>query len=494
MKSKNNLLNKKLPSLLSIVLVSVSLVTISWLSGNIILFGTKAATANVPKNVQISNISDSSFTVSYTTDEKVFGTIAYGKDKNLGGVGIDDRDQLLGKPVAHRVHHITVQGVNPSTTYYVSIASGDETFMNNKDFYHVTTAPPSLDKPTAQPPLAGKVTLDDGSIPNEAIAYVKTDSSQLLSTVLKPDGSYLIPLNSMRKVDFSSYVAFSPLTKLDIQIISPTLQSSLSTLAGQANPVPLIILSKNYDFSLEDRFSAFSASDSATASDSASPADSPGLPDIVDTTIVTTPQITTPKEAQTFTDQQPRFSGKTIPNADVEVIINSGTEQRATVQSDGYGNWSFRPSTPLDAGNHSITINSPDADGFMQQITNSFTVYAEGGQFIEPSVLPSVSPTARPTSIPRPTTQPTTQPTVQPTLPTAVPTINSSPTGLGNGNGNGTGGNGQGGTGTSSLTPGNGQNGPTSPPIPRSGNEMVTIAAFASVISLIIGGILFTLL
>jgi hypothetical protein len=493
MKPKNNLLNKKLPSVLSIVLVSVSLVTISWLSGNIILFGTKAATANVPKNVQISNISDSSFTISYTTDEKVFGTIAYGKDKKLGGVGIDDRDQLIGKPVAHRVHHITVQGVNPSTTYYLSIASGAETFMNNKDFYHVTTAPPSLDQPSEQAPLAGKATLDDGSIPTEAIAYVKTDSSQLLSTVLKPDGSYLIPLNSMRKVDFSSYIAFSPMTKLDIQIISPTLQSSLSTLAGQANPVPLIILSKNYDFSLEDRFSAFSASDSATASDSASPADSPGLPDMVDTTLVTTPQITTPKEAQTFTDQQPRFSGKTVPNADVEIIINSGIEIKTTVQSDGYGNWSYRPSTPLDAGNHTITINSPDSEGLIQQITNSFTVYAEGGNFIEPSVLPSISPTARPTSIPRPTEQPTMQPT---SLPTIAPSTNTSPTGPGNGgNGSGTGGNnGQGGTVTGSITPGNGQGGPTSPPIPRSGNEVVTIATFASVISLIIGGILFSLL
>ena len=492
MKSKNNLLNKKLPALFSIVLVSISLVTISWLSGNIILFGTKAATANVPKNVQISNISDSSFTVSYTTDEKVFGTIVYGKDKKLGGVGMDDRDQIIGKPVAHRAHHITIQGVNPSTTYYFSIASGDETFMNDKDFYHVTTAPPSLDKPTSQPPLAGKASLDDGSIPTEAIAYVKTDSSQLLSAVLKPDGSYLIPLNSMRKVDFSAYIAFSPATKLDIQIISPTLQSSLSTLAGQANPVPLIILSKDYDFSLEDRFSAFSASDSATASGAASLADNPGLPDMKDTTIVTAPQIITPKNLQTFTDQQPRFSGKTIPDADVEVIIiNSGTEIKTTVQSDTYGNWSFRPSTPLSAGNHTITINSPDSEGITQQITNAFTVYAEGGQFIEPSILPS--PTTRPTSIPRPTTQPTIQPT---SLPTIDPATNITPTGPGNGgDGSGTGGNnGPGGDGTGSLTPGDGQNGPTSPPIPQSGNEVITIAAFASVISLIIGGILFTFL
>lgn len=481
-KFKHSLWDKKLPSFLGSILMILSLSLVSWLSSNAILFGTKAAVGNIPKNVRISNISDSSFTLSYTTDDHVLGTLAYGKDKSLGAVAIDDRDQFTGKPLAHRVHHITIQRLNPSTTYYVSIVSGDRTFLNNNTPYQVTTAPPALDKPTAQAPLAGKVTLDDGSIPTEAIAYVQTKSSQLLSALLKPDGSYLIPLNSMRQYDFSSYVMFTPNTGLDIEIISPTLKSHLSTIAEQANPVPAIVLSKNYDFSLNPEYKAFSGGDASTASDSASTASesaAPELPQEEDQTIVTSPQITVPSADQEFKDQQPRFSGKAIPDSDVEIIISSSNEIRVTVKSDQYGNWSYRPSTPLTPGNQTLTINSVDSDGMMQTVTQSFTVFASGSEFIEPSVLP-------PTQAPKPTAPPpTATPTIIPTqVPTATPTPTKvvTPTTNTNGNGSSTDGN-------TNLTPA-----PTRPPIPRSGNEIVPIGIFASVISLILGGILFILL
>lgn len=456
--TRKTILNRRLPASFGIVGLVVSLATIAWLSGNAILFGTKAANGNIPRSVQISNISDSSFTVSYTTDQFAIGTVAYGTDNKLGKVGLDDRDQQVGSPVSHRVHHITLKQLTPSTKYFFSISSADQTFTQDGQLYSITTAPTSTSQPSSQAPAAGTVALEDGSIPAEGLVYLISKESQLLSTLLKPDGGYLLPLNTIRSKDLSKILLLAPDTTLTMNVTDSSEQSKMSILASQSNPVPRIILSKNYEFTAND--AAIETANTPIASDS-------GFPKEEDTSQVSSPEIITPENEAVLQDQKPQFAGKALPNETIAIGILSedDKETKTTVTADANGNWEYRPTVALTPGVYTITIASVDASGAIQTLTNTFTVNASGSQFAQPSISPSLSPSfgVTPTASPTPTVE--LSPTAIPTIvtPTISPTI-ASMSGI-----------------------------PTQPPIPQSGSSSVLMVAMGTGLSIIIGALLFFL-
>jgi hypothetical protein len=388
----NKIWERKLPPFSGLVLVAALLVTITWLTRNVVLFGTQAATGAEPKKVQVTNISDTSFTVTYQTDDLMLGSVGYGTNDSLGNIGLDDRDQAINHTTEHKMHHITIKNLTPGSKYIFEIASGGTRYKNNDAFYEVTTAP-ALSAQTNKPPIVkGQVTLDDGAIPIEGIVQVSTDTSQIFTALLGPDGSYEIPLVSLRSIDLANWASINGSTKLNIVVSDPTQQSTAVVLADQANPAPLMTLSKNYDFSI-----ASDASGSAEASGSATtqPID---LPVPVDTAQVSSPTIITPKKDQAFNDPQPIFAGKALPNTEVSITIQSKEILEAIVQSDANGNWEFRPTLPLVPGKYIMMIKSVDAQGTLQSPTQTFTVFAEGSQFIEPSISPPFLPTPMPAS------------------------------------------------------------------------------------------------
>ena len=89
----------------------------------------------------------------------------------------------------------------------------------------------------------------------------------------------------------------------------------------------------------------------------------------------------------------------------------------------------------LEPGNHTVTVASVDTAGLLQKITRSFTVYAEGSQFVEPSVIPvatrAVTPslppiTPTPFVIPSPSASPSAIPSPTVTL-EPTPILSQSP-------------------------------------------------------------------
>lgn len=406
--------NQRLPSLLGMLVLIGSITTIFLLSRNAVLIGTRAATANIPKNIQVSNIADTSFTVSYTTDEKVIGAVAYGTDDKVGSLAPDERE-TTSKASEQHIHSFTIKALKPNTNYFFTVLSGTETFSDGSTPYTTKTGgfiAAAVTNPTV---IKGKVTLEGGSIPTEGIVYASTSDSQLLSAILQPDGSYSIPLNGLRTKDLSSFATLTEQTPVELRISNGATQSAVTVLAGQANPVPPVVLSQDYDFSL-DTSTIPNASESASASGSA---EITGFPTIVDTSPAEEPGITSPAVNSTLKDQQPVFKGTALPNAAVAITINSDTQIDTTVTADSNGNWQYRPTEPLDPGDHTVTIKTPNASGIMQTITNNFTVFAQGSEFTEPSV----KPTAGPTEKPKPTVASTT-PTTSPTqLPSPTPTL-----------------------------------------------------------------------
>ncbi len=411
MKDQDSILNKRLPQSIGFLILAISLTTIGWLSRNAILFGSKAAAANVPKDVKVSNISDSSFTVSYVTDDQEIGTVSFGKDEKFGELALDVRDQTAKTPAPHRIHYITVSQLSPSTLYFFSITSGDTNFLNDKTPYEVNTTAKMPDTASTQAPATGHVALEDGTIPLETLIYIDSDESQLLSSLIQPDGSYSVPLSTILKKDLSGYLSLDSTSKLKMTITNGDFTSDVSFLAGQSDPIPAIILSKDYDF-------AISNSPLSPSNESGSTVVT-GFPHISEAPPLA-PRIDTPQSEEKFTDQQPKFSGKALPNTDVEILIQSTQEVKTTVQSDAGGNWTYRPDTALDPGTHTITIKSVDATGILQTLTQSFTVFAAGSQFTDPTGPVTITPTLQPTV--GPTSELTQAPTNSPAPTVEVPT------------------------------------------------------------------------
>ncbi len=410
---QNSLLHKRIPTLFGIILLIAGFFAINYAVNHTVFFITKASPTYTPEEIRVTNLTDTSFTLSYVTQESVLGTLTYDTTPKGSKVALDDRDQQSGTPQPYLTHHITVKNLSPNTTYYYTILSSNRTFLDKDKPFSVKTLNTLTQNPSRQTPIVGTVANADGSHDNTTIVLLVTDGAQTLSTLTKADGTFVMPLNALRTNDFSSYVSFSPTSLIKLLIENPKGKATVSVLASQINPVPLITLNNSYDFtsSTPNQISPVPiASNSADTSSFPSFSATEAGPK--------EPAIASPDRNEELHDPQPQFEGTALPNTEVQIEIHSGEPIMTTVTSNKNGSWSYRPDTKLEPGEHTITIKTKNSQGILQTITRNFTVFAEGSQFTEPSVSP-VQPTATP--LPEITITPTPSPTFTP-APTASPT------------------------------------------------------------------------
>jgi len=411
---RNSLWYKKIPTLFGLILLGIGIISINIALNRGTFFTTRATPTYAPEQIRITNLTDTSFTLSYLTSDSVLGTLSYGTD-NLGGrVALDDRDQQSGNPLPYMVHHITVKNLDPDTNYFFRITSSDKVFLDNEKPFSTRTLPRISQDPTRQPPIVGSISYANGSKDGNILVLLVTDKAQTLSVLTKADGSFVMPLNAIRAKDFQSYLTFQDNEVIKLLALTPIGRAAVSVLPSQISPVPPIIIGNTYDFTTSLAPSPVPIA-SASATESSFPsfsATESGPPK---------PQIISPDDKEGLSDNKPQFEGTAVPNAEVIIEINSETAITTTVVANKKGSWTYRPTTQLDPGEHSITIKTKDNNGIIQTITRSFTVFAEGSQFIEPSISP-----ANPPATPVPTKLPTPTATIAPTA-TIVPTATLAP-------------------------------------------------------------------
>lgn len=449
--ARNTLLNKKLPSYAGFFVLLAALGITLLLSGNAFIFVSRATVGSAPKNVQISNLTDNSFTLSFTTDVSSIGTVSYGTDPSAVNIALDDRDQQASGSSEYQVHFITVKNLAPATKYYYVVDSGSQKLDNNGNPFEITTDAPLTNPPDNQVTVAGTVAQSDGSFPTEGIVYVSTQNSQQLATLINPDGSYQLSLGQMRDGTATTAATLTPDTLLQLQALTSTQNSTVKLLESQAGQVPKIVLPQSYDFTLGSTDQGSGSAEIASGS---------AFPVLATPAPVSSPEITAPTEEQAFNDQQPLFQGMALPNTEVDITIQSQQEISAKLQSDNSGSWEFRPTIALAPGKHTLTIKSVDASGILQAVSRSFTVHAAGSKFIEPSVSPVATPSALPTIA---------QPTASPTA-TLTPTVAPSPT-------------------ITKATPI-----PSSAPLPKTGSSVLVYGIMGTAATIIIGALLFFVL
>ena len=414
---KNQLFNKRIPTILGIGLVVLGVILTTVIARTQTSLNSNASNSEEPQNVKITNLSDDSFTITYQTSAVATGSVNYGKDKGLGNTELDHQDKEKGEFSPKNIHSITLKKLSPSKKYFFVIISGQNTFLSNGIPFETLTAPNISSPSASQTAVKGKIVLPDGNSPNEALVYLNTDDSQLLSTSVAKDGKFNLSLKSLRSKDLSSYLEINDSTILNLLAVNSSLKSTIITPLSHANSMPTITLSNNYDFI--DRNSPI-ASNSAESS---------GFPSTAVKENSQKPQILTPKNNQSFIDQQPQFRGTSLPNEEVEIIIHSNEDIQTQVTADRNGNWTYRPPTSLSPGDHTITIKTRDSSGILTVLMQSFTVFASGTQVAEaatPSATPTqkITPTSIPTIVPTSFPSPTIMPTIISTeapIPTAIP-------------------------------------------------------------------------
>ncbi|OGH27691.1 MAG: hypothetical protein A3C27_00080, partial [Candidatus Levybacteria bacterium RIFCSPHIGHO2_02_FULL_39_36] len=404
---RKGLWSKRIPTFFAFLLLFISIWVTSFLIQKGVIFVGRATPEKSPREVLISNITDSSFTVTFQTLAKTVAAVSIEEKNNPQFVVFDDRNKRTDEQKPFYSHYITVSDLKPKTIYELSILSDGEIYLNGEKKYIVTTGPLITGAPPVQNPIVGKVLLPDGSAASDTIVVIAIEGAQSISSLTKDDGTYIIPTNSIKKTILDDYLTIDGNQEIQLKIIRGDMRASVKSLFKDSELIPPLTLQKNYDFTKtpEQKISSL-------ASQLKVPPAKTKFGEV---------KILNPKPSESLIDNKPLFRGVALPNKTIKITIESNPIKTEVI-SDNNGSWSFRPSVPLSPGEHTITIETQDNFGILKTISQKFTVFASGAQVAE-SATPSATPAI--------TITPTTTQAITPTVfisPSATPLITQIPT------------------------------------------------------------------
>lgn len=215
-----------MPKFLSVFILVIGLVAAVFLVSQQTNFFSRAAFSTAPSQIQISNITDNSFTVSWVTKAPALGFVHYGLGPDLGLTSVDDREVFETQP--GYTHHITIRDLEPDTLYYYKINSGGDIFDDQSEPFTQKTAriyEGSVDEEFVdEEPVLGEAVIngviekEDGGVPSEALVYLRAEGSSVLSTYIDSEGNWLFPLINLRSEDLESRLTLNNDQQLSLTI------------------------------------------------------------------------------------------------------------------------------------------------------------------------------------------------------------------------------------------------------------------------------------
>lgn len=170
--------------------------------------------ASEPKDIRISNLGSSKFTISWTTDVPEIAQINYGATTSLGSIAYDTR----GNSFEGTTHYVTINNLSANTAYCYDIVCGGATYDNGGAHFNVTT-PVFLSPQSGSDIAYGQVYLNGGAAFAEgSIVYIKlqdnngqgtSGNSQLCSSLVGNTGYWSLQLKNVRNQALNSYFVYS---------------------------------------------------------------------------------------------------------------------------------------------------------------------------------------------------------------------------------------------------------------------------------------------
>lgn len=409
-----------IPSLVAIILLLVSIGVGVLLVKKKQFFKVGAGGNPNPENIKMTNISDSSFSVSWATDKESLGFIEWGKNSDLGKVIPEEGKSKL-------IHLVTIKNLKPETVYFFKINSGSKLFDNDGKAWQVETGPVLNLNTTTQ--VSSGIIISQTNIPLEGVlVYISSSNSpgiSPLATLTNKKGEWVIPLSQARTTDLSSYNKLEVGSSLEIFVQGGVNGSSkIRVLVGGSNPTPPIQVGQEYDFtSLKPESNSEIPKANIELSGPVSPSSGFVIPDNVTPQPTKNVTLESIDEGEKVTSSNPEFFGSGPPGESIEIKVESDP-QTGQFKIGKNGKWNWDPPKDLPEGEHKITISWRDSQGILRTLSRTFFVQASEGPAFQAS--PSASLTPSPASVPT-TPTPKSTPSLQPTFsPTPEATISAS--------------------------------------------------------------------
>lgn len=455
---------KRIPTFLGLGFLVIALVIgVIFMGQGGGVFAPRATAETTPKNVRLTNVTDTTFTVSFLTEDATIGFVKYGTEENKVNLrSADDRDQLSGTEASYTMHHITVRNLQPGTPYFYVIGSNGAQFDNNGAIFRVTTAKRS-GTPTAAKTIYGSVTNESGSPAGGAVVYIKIDGAGDLSALVTNTGGWAVPLSNARTPDGSGYAVIGDTTAINISVQgAQSTQTAQGTVTvAEAQPVPTIAFGRGLaqaeasatpvptptptltptptptatptptpSPSATPDLTASTASASSATSSLLSDSTASGAASASGSAEVGGPEVTIVDVQSTVkptvTTTQPVITGTAAANVTVTIQVNSETQITQQVTSDGTGAFELDLSTlqaNLEPGEHTVTISYVDpVTGQNVTTTRTFTV-APRAQLAQATPTPTPFGSSNPFPIGGATTSATATGSA---TPTPTPTTSAS--------------------------------------------------------------------
>ena len=408
---------KRIPTLLALFLLVLGISTTVYLDHRTQSLTSSASPLEAPEEAHFTNITDSSFAISWLTSTPVIGSaIVSDTTGKLNLLDDLDNDNI---PRPRTTHYITVKGLAENTSYTVQILSGKNQCRDDKycpSFTQKTAV--RLTNVVSLPPVRGMI-LKTGEKPADGtIVYLVISKSAPLSARVDSSGLWVVPLNNLRTNDLLTRPL---LTDSDLIQITAKLSPSESTSAvidiksiRQNLSVPNMTIGSSYNFI-----------DLISKKDLLAQGVGPKILGIK-TQITPSPtakvDVLFPKnDNETTTDNRPRFRGMGKPNSQLTITVNSSPQTgKVTVGTDG--TWIWRPAKELPPGVHYISIQGYDEKGNLVTVNRKFIVLKSGE-----AVLGDATPSASLTPSPLSKITPTITPTLNPSQPSLTPSPTSFP-------------------------------------------------------------------
>lgn len=410
MKKRADIFNKRIPTILGVIILIGGLVSGILLVGKPQGLLTKAGPTSVPKNVKISNKGGESITVSWTTDVPVTGLLKYSDNpSNLSLPGADIRDQVSGEVGVFTTHYVVLTNLSVNKTYYFEILAGSISYDDNTKPYQIRTG--SGIGVGEKDIISGKIVTAAGQGIEGTIVYIEIDGGETMSTLTKSGGVWQLNLGAVKNDKGQALVYDKQNQQLSLFIQGGSLGTA-TALTNTANdsPVKDIVIGTNVNL-VESVVPVGGITNNLT--------DGGGFGDLADSEEIINPVI----DGEKIATSSPEFMGKLPAGTNIKVTVNSQVEQSANITTNENGVWTWTPPMDLEPGEHTVSIEYEDENGILQMIARSFIVMAAENVGGTPAFTATGS--ATPTTTPTPTISPTTTPTVIEATGSSMPSTES---------------------------------------------------------------------
>jgi hypothetical protein len=413
----------RIPTILAIVFVVFLIGGLTFATQKFLKQPIEAQGSKIPKDVKLTNITDTSFTATWKTDKPTRGIIQIKEDKGGTLIPFFDERYSAGNTSGFLMHSVRVANVKPNTLYKIYILEQNESIKEQYS-YQVTTAPTLELTSNNLGPAYGSVVTGQNTPAEGAIVYLSSGQSQILSTVVKPSGSFIIPINLLRSEDLQTFVPINGKTDITITAVYDGQIATAVTDTSNDSPIPEIVLGKTYDFRNQQSKRKTTEEEKPVAIGKTAFENVLGSQVTAVTNKNWAVQFLTPSQGANVTSPYPFVTGLGVPNMFVTITLGGTKPYTASTKVNTDGSFQYQPAKPLGIGKQSITITTVDQNKKPVAITHLIEVLKSGTQVLgaaTPSATPIITlvPTESPITI-TDTPIATATPITATTLPTTI--------------------------------------------------------------------------